>query len=1430
MASWFTRALDRITPWDRGGEVDRRKKREEEQAQRFQSQRPQVPTPTVNQPSQSQEASQSSRIPTPSIDVGLVKTINNRVNVPKSEYDGEAKRIELEELTNKYRDEALAQKKKQTSWFDRQFTDRGWNKQAEVAARSRAARDFQEKYGYNRDPVVSKFTKEAADEIGKPEVSKVIAPVLSVGRVGTGIAQGAAGTYDLLTPGKGQNRFTQSTTRKAEEIDRLADDMGIRDAYRTVNVPLEIASYFTPGVVSKGGKVSNILGKGATKVDDVLRLAENPTRTRKFISEASKELLDARNVALDARLNARYLGQDSARGKEITPKVLVENAVQSIAGAFLSPLLRGVTRLGRGGTDEAIDAATSATAGTPGIVRELEHLLSEADIEDINKVNIPISEESSGIGEIVKNRVDVPNDYSDIDTPAFMRREPAPKPTPQDIYSAQQSAQRGEGNIFKDMQDKGLNPGDPNDIPAYMRKNADAEIESAQKAIDDIDTQLSKMPEQQTIEEYKFSQKQKLAEDIRKNPSKKDALVALYNRRMKNIENLNGVEDYRTQLAVQRAEQQRIIDNANLVKDKISAPKTEVPDNIPVVDKTEVPAGLPEQPGKVRATTATAPAKTQAEIVARQPVTAPVQNNVEQGAPGAPVKAVDNRVEVPEPSIDESYERLLKSLRENQQAQRVEKKLNKAEKARRDKEKTAIYNELVASGVSRGEAEKRSMAALRGKYLDNTVANFDVTSKEAEAFRKAIDENVERSWDRTNTKSAFEHLIDPERTDPIQPWERTRIRQFVQKALGEDAAQSLDEAIVLSQQSGDRSIAGRIADFMTSAIAAGDISAVGRQGLSGLINHPRMSKRAWDDALGALLSPQKLDEFTARLSNDADTAFIQENMGGKYLTLADVADEARGPDTANKAISWYVDPSNRHYNVYLDSLRHAQKKAIIERYGGQEGFLRAAQEANPEDPSKWMKAWNRVIDAQSGRGSFSKAGSPTAGDMQILFSARNLASKFQRLTAPLQLGLLKTNPSAYVYQLRETGTQAAVLLGTLAAINESGIAEIENGKIKIGNTRVDITGGFSTIYKTLKDIYQAFTEEPDSSIDRTPWGIGQDFLQNQLAPTIGMLAKFADVRRGGDGFFGFEDKYGNPVDAKWLAQAAPLPAVAQTIIDNNVEGESFLEGARNVALDAIGFNTNTYKSSEDKDKEARAKTADQVNPQLQKLRDTGLLSEGMVKELPKDVQKALSDGKPLKQEEVDSIKSQLVEGVGAGTGADSDTAYRERGEYDKDIAALKLKKEVLESQPNPKPSDLKALDVQIKRSELLSKNKIPFDLLEAYQTTGVEEWRDLEEENPELFQKLWEIDELMAKNEVSYKSGSFTENKYYQKAAKGKGRGGSRGGSSYKLSTDIGKLTGSGSNAPKVREYATLEQSTGVVPRIKKVQPNIVHAIREGRV
>jgi hypothetical protein len=182
----------------------------------------------------------------------------------------------------------------------------------------------------------------------------------------------------------------------------------------------------------------------------------------------------------------------------------------------------------------------------------------------------------------------------------------------------------------------------------------------------------------------------------------------------------------------------------------------------------------------------------------------------------------------------------------------------------------------------------------------------------------------------------------------------------------------------------------------------------------------------------------------------------------------------------------------------------------------------------------------------------------------------------------------------------------------------------------------------------------------------------------------------------------------------------------------------------------------------------------------------------------------------------------LVKGVGTGIGADSDTAYRERGDYEKDLAVLQLKKQILEADPTTKPSSLKNLDVQIKRSQVLLENDIPYELFNLYQNTGLEEWRDLAETNPQLYQQLWALDEMFAKAGGSYGRGDPTKQKYYAKKSGGRSGSGSR--------SMTAKFYGGLGNVPERKAYAQTALSKGGtdIPVIRRIRPNIVHRIGRG--
>lgn len=137
-------------------------------------------------------------------------------------------------------------------------------------------------------------------------------------------------------------------------------------------------------------------------------------------------------------------------------------------------------------------------------------------------------------------------------------------------------------------------------------------------------------------------------------------------------------------------------------------------------------------------------------------------------------------------------------------------------------------------------------------------------------------------------------------------------------------------------------------------------------------------------------------------------------------------------------------------------------------------------------------------------------------------------------------------------------------------------------------------------------------------------------------------------------------------------------------------------------------------------------------------------------------------------------------------------------------------------------------DERINRLKTAKDNNLSVEDVDEYEHTTLSEWRAMADDNPELYQKLWAIDEAMAKAGASFAKGDNKKQKYSaKKSGSGRGRGGSK---INKLSADFGRLTGVGSNAPKVREYQTMAESTKILPRIKRIQPNIVHTIRSGRV
>lgn len=238
--------------------------------------------------------------------------------------------------------------------------------------------------------------------------------------------------------------------------------------------------------------------------------------------------------------------------------------------------------------------------------------------------------------------------------------------------------------------------------------------------------------------------------------------------------------------------------------------------------------------------------------------------------------------------------------------------------------------------------------------------------------------------------------------------------------------------------------------------------------------------------------------------------------------------------------------------------------------------------------------------------------------------------------------------------------------------------------------------------------------------------------------------------------------------------------------------------------------------------ETTAKIKQQVSSSVSGMSEAGVFDRPILKDILDDEAKLAWDkatsGQELSEKELKSIQDNIVRGVGTGLGADSDTAYRERGDYDTDLAVLKVKKQLLEADKTTPPSTLKNLDTQIRRSEILKESQIPYELLSLYQQTDQSEWRAMAKDDPDTYRKLAAIDQLFAENGVSYRSGNITKPKYTTKS--GSGRKNQFAGLS-------GTTVNWGQYMPKVQEYSTasLMPNATPLPKIKAENPRIIHKI-----
>lgn len=859
---------------------------------------------------------------------------------------------------------------------------------------------------------------------------------------------------------------------------------------------------------------------------------------------------------------------------------------------------------------------------------------------------------------------------------------------------------------------------------------------------------------------------------------------------------------------------------------------------IDVNDQTNVPQNLPETPGKVRVTTATAPTNAKAEAIAAEPTPPPPSTTKAPETTATettPAKDVaTSTAERTLPAAGESDESFLKRQAQDMQdnikravtSLNATKKITKQERANQAAAGQKAYEEAKAAGKSISEQEAARKTAMEGKFVRQDYVGTPVHSADEQRLRDMVDEHYkDMPYQAGNVRDAFTKLFhagEPgwasEPGNHIIPSDIKNIRKFLNESVpGVDGEAGLGDLVGgaikdVADETGPGKIAKAIGLQRALRFTA-DISATGRQALPGALSHPVEFAKAAKKSFQVMFSHDKYQKYANELRNSKEANYINDQLGAHLSVLSDPIgkedDIYRNSEWASKipGVKQVVGASERQYNTILTEMRRLAGQRFIDAAGGIGNLEKVASDSG--DPEIFKKAIGMVTNVNTGRGLNGDLSGKYAKVLSnVLVSPRGLAARIQRFNPKYYTDLWKANPAAAKEAMRSMAIQTGVTVMALGAAAKTG--HYEDGQIKVGNTRYDITGGAANMVRTAVRIVQYMSGHRQTTPFNNAPDEATNWAKNQLAPFLSSSLSAIGMHPDGKG--GYIDHWGKPVtpESLTLDNIAPVNAsqVNQDLQLNTPPGQT----AANAGLNTLGIGVNSYQSAADKKASTQGSSNQSTNNGSAPLSTMAEFKAANSKPDSNGIAK-LNDGSYAyaingKVSSAKDLKS-AQQAVAQDALQNSDQAYKIIGDkvyrknadgtvgaptlkikYDHDINAATL---TSQKTAGDLEGWVKTANGQIKniQTQLQSPNVDPQDKL-----------------------TLQNEEQALVNDMAKYKAyGGFTKPKGF--------------GTTPSVTTGFGQLK-AGSFAPTVQQYSTISAKSGSIPHISAVRPNIVHKITHG--
>jgi hypothetical protein len=412
----------------------------------------------------------------------------------------------------------------------------------------------------------------------------------------------------------------------------------------------------------------------------------------------------------------------------------------------------------------------------------------------------------------------------------------------------------------------------------------------------------------------------------------------------------------------------------------------------------------------------------------------------------------------------------------------------------------------IAEQVGGAAGTKASRAALRGKFPEiqfNALKDHKVDQATVDQWHDYIESRHDLGgfYTRHNTKRSLDRVLAGK-----PPSERDY--ELLTNAFGPEKAAEIKAAVNAWKKG-----LNTTADLLNSPKAmksSVDFSGLGRQALVAAAGHPVMAVRSTREALPAMFSQRKFEALQEKIASDPEFPLaLRGRVSFTGIDEIDNMEDAFMSPIANK-IPW-VKMSNRGYVGVLNTIRLNLFKTLLQ-----------VNRSDGIDPANNLEALHKNgfwVNIATGRG-------PMPAEVRKwanipLFSPSLISSRLNLLFNPT---LYAGRGAAGRAARRDARRSMASLLATgsaiLYGIHASGVGEVgldprsaDFGKIKIGNTRIDMWGGMQqyivAAYRTLKGeiVYSDSGEmaELEGNVLARGWKSGERLFEQKMSPQAGYV-------------------------------------------------------------------------------------------------------------------------------------------------------------------------------------------------------------------------------------------------------------------------------------------------------------------------------------